>query len=228
MTATAPSAPDASPAQVGEAAAESPGLRLPAARRRRQLFDVALETFSRRGFNDTSMDDIAEAAGVTKPVLYQHWRSKRALYLELLDYVGSELLRSIVEATSDAQGPRQRVEAGFAAYFHFVAERESAFRLLFGGRTPRDKEFETAVRRVEASIAGTVATLIDADIDVAHRQLLGHAVVGMAEGAGRQWLRSRSSGPGAGKGQLLPDEPDRLARRIADLAWAGLRVVHRD
>ena len=64
-----------------------PASRLPAARRRRQLLDVALELFAARGYHTTSMNDIAEAAGVTKPVLYQHFRSKRELYLELLEDV---------------------------------------------------------------------------------------------------------------------------------------------
>ena len=61
-----------------------PPRRLPAPRRRRQLLDVALERFSEGGLYGTSMEQIAEAAGVTKPVLYQHFGSKRALYLELL------------------------------------------------------------------------------------------------------------------------------------------------
>ena len=65
--------------------------RLPAPRRRRQLLDVALDAFAERGFHRTSMDDVAEAAGVTKPVLYQHFGSKRELYLELLDDVGRQL-----------------------------------------------------------------------------------------------------------------------------------------
>ena len=76
------------------------GPRLPAAERRRQLLDVALEAFAANGFHVTSMDDIAEAAGVTKPVLYQHFRSKRALYLELLDDVGARLMEAITKATA--------------------------------------------------------------------------------------------------------------------------------
>src|SRR5687768_4632909 len=69
--------------------------RLPAARRRQQLLDVALGVFAERGFHPTSMNDLAEAAGVTKPVLYQHFGSKRELYLELLDDVGTRLRTAI-------------------------------------------------------------------------------------------------------------------------------------
>ena len=69
--------------------------RLPAARRRSQLLEVALDRFAATGFHTTSMEEIADAAGVTKPVLYQHFGSKRTLYLELLETVGQELLRQV-------------------------------------------------------------------------------------------------------------------------------------
>jgi AcrR family transcriptional regulator len=192
--------------------------RLPAARRRRQLLDVALRQFADRGFHQTSMDDVAEAAGVTKPVLYQHFKSKRDLYLELLDDVGGRMMDAIAKAVAAADGPRQQVEAGFGAYFRFVADEADAFRLLFGSGTRRDEEFERAVRRVEESIAEAVAVFIQADIDAPHRRILAHGLVGLAEGTSRTWL----SDGGSGRGQA-----DLLARRIAELAWAGLRGVSR-
>src|SRR5947207_3675576 len=101
--------------------------RLPAPRRRRQLLDVAMEVFATNGFHRTSMSEVAEAAGVTKPVLYQHFGSKRELYLELLDDVGGRLMEEITKAVTGADGPRQQVHAGFRAYFHFVAHQRSAF-----------------------------------------------------------------------------------------------------
>jgi AcrR family transcriptional regulator len=217
-------------------AVRPPGPRLPARERRRQLLDVALEAFAANGFHVTSMDDIAEAAGVTKPVLYQHFRSKRALYLELLDDVGARLMEAITKATATATGPRQQVEAGFAAYFRFVSVHEHAFRLLFGSLARRDEEFSAAVRRVEDSIAEAVADRIDADIDNAHRRLLAYAVVGMAEGASshvvaRRSLAVRDDGAGRavsghpGDRAGIEIDPDELAHRIAELAWAGLRGV---
>ena len=81
-------------------------VRLPAAERRQQLVETALDLFAAKGLHGTSMDDIAEAAGVTKPVLYQHFRSKRALFLELLDQVGQHLLTAITKATAEAGTPR--------------------------------------------------------------------------------------------------------------------------
>jgi AcrR family transcriptional regulator len=163
------------------------------------------------------MDDVAESAGVTKPVLYQHFRSKRALYLELLDDVGERLMEVISKAVAAANGPHRQVEAGFAAYFRFVAEHGSEFQLLFGSGARRDEEFARAVSRVEDNIAESVAPLIEADIDPEHRRLLAYALVGLAESTGRHW-----------QDHDLDLDPDLLARRIADLAWAGLRGVRRD
>jgi AcrR family transcriptional regulator len=189
--------------------------RLPAPRRRRQLLDVALRVFAERGYHPTSMNDIAEAAGVTKPVLYQHFRSKRALYLELLEDVGGRLRDAIDKATREAATPRDQVRGGFRAYFAFVADQQPAFQLLFGGGARRDEEFADAVRSVEVSIAESIAALIVVDgMDAARRLLLAHGIVGVAEGTSRHWLASGMAGT-----------PGELAEQVAALAWAGLRGV---
>src|SRR2546425_11545473 len=131
-------------------------MRLPAPRRRRQLLDVARVLFAAGGFHATSMDDVAEAAGLTKPVLYQHFPSKRGLYTELLDDVGASLLTVLADATGHVTGGRARVEAGFAAYFRYVAANQSAFRLLFGASVRNDREFARVAERVVADIAATI------------------------------------------------------------------------
>ena len=110
---------------------------------------VALELFARRGYRATTMDDIAEAAGVTKPLVYQHFSSKRALYLELVNSIAQELLSAVKSAVLQAQGPRQQVEMGFAAYFRLVISREAEFRLLYGRDHADDKELGLALRTVE-------------------------------------------------------------------------------
>jgi AcrR family transcriptional regulator len=198
--------------------------RLPADRRRQQLLDVALRTFAHRGFNATTMDDIAEAAGVTKPLLYQHFDSKRALYLELVGSVSDTMLEAIGKAVAAAGGPRQQVEAGFAAYFHLVVTHAEGFYLLFGSDVPNDPELSLALRHVENNLAEAIEDLIDAGLDEDHRRILAYAVVGMAEGASRHFLAARHPAEGD------PDESaaTKLASRLADLAWAGLRSVHRD
>src|SRR5581483_9781674 len=105
------------------AAQQTTTRRLTAEQRRQQLFSVALELFARRGYRATTMDDIAESAGVTKPLVYQHFSSKRALYLELVNSIAQELVIAVREAVAQAKGPRQEVEMGFAAYFRMVISR---------------------------------------------------------------------------------------------------------
>ncbi len=205
------------------------GRRLTADARRRQLFDVALSLFAKHGYAAATMDDIAEAAGVTKPLVYQHFESKRALYLELMDVFSRELVTSIVKATANAQGPRQQVEQGFAAYFELMLGNEEAFRLLYGRGAPDDPELGESLRRVEETLAQAIDSLIDAGLDPEHRLLLAHAVVGMAEGASRHWLDARRE-DADGRESSEDDrdaEAKRLATRLADFAWAGLRQVHR-
>jgi AcrR family transcriptional regulator len=189
--------------------------RLPAARRRRQLLDVAMRVFAERGFHPTSMNDIADAAGVTKPVLYQHFSSKRALYREVLDDVGAQLLDTVTKATAAASGPREQVELGFGAYFGFVARKREAFQVLFGSGARRDAEFAGQVAQVESAIADAVATLIEIEgLRDDERRLLAHGIVGLAEGTSRLWL-----------GEQLDADPAELAALVADLAWRGLRGV---
>ena len=201
--------------------------RLPAARRRKQLTDVALELFGTGSYHATSMDDIAERAGVTKPVLYQHFPSKSQLYLELIETVGEELLASVAASAAAEPQPSARVLAGFRAYFRFVAEQTDAFRLLFGGGARQGDEFAEAIRSVERSIAETIAGLIDVELEADHLELLGYAIVGLAEVTSRQWVlrheESLATTTGASRVGLDPAEGDVLAGRLADLVWAGLR-----
>ena len=197
--------------------------RLTAEQRRHQLLAVALELFAHRGYRATTMDDIAEAAGVTKPLLYQHFSSKRALYLELVDSIAKDLLTAVGRGVAQADGPRQQVELGFAAYFRLVVSHEAEFRLLYGRDHADDQELGRALRTVEDAIAEAIDPLIDAGLDADHRRLLAYGIVGMAEGASRRFMAQRPDSE-----TELEEEAQKLARRMADLAWAGLRSVHAD
>ena len=189
-------------------------MRLPAEERRRQLLDVALDIFAEHGFHSTSMDDVALAAGVTKPVLYQHFPSKRALYVELLEDVGRQLLTRLTGATDRASTGRQRVEDGFGAYFRFVDENRSAFRLLFGASVRNDPEFAEVADRFIDHAAVLISTLIEIPVAEEHRLMLANALVGIAEATSRRSL--------TGDDNL---DADRLAAWIAEFAWFGLRGV---
>lgn len=192
--------------------------RLPAHERRRQLLDAALGAFARDGFQGTSMNRIAEAAGVTKPVLYQHFASKRALFGEVLGDVGERLAAVILEAAAHATSPRGQVADGFAAYFGFVAHNRDAFFVLFGAGTALDEEFAAIVRRFESDMAETIADLIDIEgLTGDQRRLLAHGIIGIAEVTSRNWLQSSDT--------PLDPSPQALASQVSTLAWSGLRGI---
>ena len=139
--------------------------RLSAAERREQLLGVALRVFAQKGFHNSSMNDVADAAGVTKPVLYQHFDSKRALYIAALEAVGETMITAIRRATADAASGREKTTAGMIAYFRWVMDDPDAFMLLFGSGTRRDEEFAAVSMRIEKTTAEMIAPLIAADVD---------------------------------------------------------------
>jgi len=188
--------------------------RLPAEERRDQLLDVALEVFATAGFHGASMNDVAEAAGVTKPVLYQHFDSKNDLFAALLDEVGRRMRTAIDKATADAVDGKDATIRGFRAYFRWVAADLDGFRLLFGGAARHDAAFAEQVRAITSDAATAIAPLIAADVDDDTRRLIAHGLVGLAEGSSRRLLAH---------GQ--PFDPDVVAETVAGLAWAGLRSL---
>ena len=183
----------------GSAGPEPVARRLPADQRREQLLDVALRLFAGRGFAATTMDDIAGAAGVTKPLLYQHFASKRALYLELVDSVARDMLVAINER--DVCGKRSPPAGGSGLRGLLRARRHAPGCLpscSSEATFPDDPELSHALHRVEDTVAEAVDPLIDAGLDSEHRRLIAYAVVGMATGASRHWL---ASGVGPDPGQ---------------------------
>ncbi|GIU84133.1 MAG: TetR family transcriptional regulator [Acidimicrobiales bacterium] len=173
-----------------------------------------MDEFARKGYHRTAVADIAEAAGVTKPVLYQHFPSKEQLFLEVLRDIAGKLEEAILDATSRAVGPRQQVEQGFRAFFRFVAERPSRFGILFSEATREIEAFRREVEGIEAALSEAIARLIVVEgIDDERRRLLAYGIVGMAEVTCRRWIA----------GEFAPSDAEGLAAQLADLAWRGLR-----
>jgi AcrR family transcriptional regulator len=191
-------------------------LRMSAAERREQLLAVALDVFAGEGYHQTSMNQIAEAAGITKPVLYQHFVSKRELYLALIEEAGERLLHIITAPSITETNGRRRVELGFLAYFQWVYDDHDSFQLLFGGGSRRDAEFSEAAGKFQSLVADAIEPLITADIDTEHRRTLAHAIVGLAEGVSRRLIRLGND-----------FDPELIARQVSELAWAGLRAAQR-
>ena len=188
--------------------------RLPAGERREQIIDVAIPVFAKRGFHGASMNDVADAAGVTKPVLYQHFASKQDLYLALIDDVGRRMITAISKGTAGATDGKSQTELGFQAYFRWVADDRDAFLLLFSTQANRDESATRAIRRITSDAASAIAPLIAVDIDHEKQRTLAHGLVGLAEGVSRRLVE---------RGEDF--DPDELARLVANLAWAGLRSI---
>ncbi|MGA1435945.1 MAG: TetR/AcrR family transcriptional regulator, partial [Ilumatobacteraceae bacterium] len=173
-----------------------------------------LPVFSEHGFHDTSMNEIAEAVGVTKPVIYQHFGSKRELFSSLIDTVGNDMVETVKTATRAASDGKAQTQRGFQAYFHWVDTHHDGFRLLFGGAARHDDEFSSQIRQITSSIASAVASMIMADVDNENQALIAHAVVGFAEGASRRLIDNN-----------LEFDPEAIATVLSTLAWAGLRAL---
>ena len=198
---------------VGTTPATSP-VRLPAAQRRQQLLQVSRSVLAKRGYYQTTMTDIADAAGVTKPVLYQHFASKRDLYTAVLHDIGERLQDAVVTAAQEAETPRQQVDAGFRAYAAFVEADTDGFQILFSGTSRQDGEWASITSEVEHSIAQGIAELIDVpEMGYAHRQALAHGIMGLAEAMMRYWQSGRVDGL----------DKDELINDLSALAWGGLR-----
>lgn len=199
--------------QASGSAPPRAGGRLPGPERRKQLLDVALDVFGVGGYSEASMSDIAAAAGVTKPVVYQHFPSKRALFLEVLDECGRSMQTAVEKATSNAGSGREQVEQGFRAFVGFFEERPAAFRVLFSDVSRSDPEFAAKGRAVELAVAERITDLITVEnLSAPERSVLAHGIVGLAEGACRHWMDHETA-----------IDTERVSRLLANLAWSGLR-----
>lgn len=190
--------------------------RLSASDRREQLLEVAIESFATRGYHNTSMNDVAFAAGVTKPVLYQHFDSKRALYMALLDEVGKRITTAVLAATKNSDSGKEQTRVGFVAYFNWAANNPREFQLLFGSNDRTDVEFARHRDELESSLANAIAPLINAEINSRHQHTLALGLIALAIGISHHLITEGAA-----------FNPDEIADQVFQLAWAGLRSVGR-
>ncbi len=205
-----PTSRDGVPPVGGEGAR---GLRMPREQRRRQLLTAARETFVAVGYHAAAMDDIAARAGVTKPVLYQHFGSKRDLYLALLDEGAKSFLDAISKSLASTTVNEQRVGAAIRAYFGFIADDNEEYRLLFESDLINAPDVADRMASVEDQCAEMVGAVIaeDTGLAIADAILLAHGLLGLAQVSARRWLRD---------GKPVPAQ--RAADLVAALAWRGI------
>jgi AcrR family transcriptional regulator len=197
--------------------------RTPQAERRDQLLLVARTIFAEKGFQATTMDDIAKEAGFTKPILYQYFESKTELYREIVNQTAQKLMTSLQTAVAEVESPRAKIEVAFRVYFEMVVSETDAFRILF--IHSHEGETRGDLRAVELGWVSFLEPLIAVRIKPDHRRQLAAGVVGIAEGAATAWLIQQE---GKGWPTPTPGVAERLASRSATLAWGGLRSVELD
>lgn len=188
--------------------------RLPRSARRKQLLAAAQQVFVAQGYHAAAMDDIAERAGVSKPVLYQHFPGKLDLYLALLDSSCDTIIASTRAALESTQDNKQRVEATMAVFYDYVASDSGAFRLVFESDLTNEPAVREQVERVTSETAAMVAEVIHEDTGLSDHQsrLLAVSLVGMAQVSARFWLTEAGG----------IDRSD-AAALVAALAWRGIR-----
>jgi AcrR family transcriptional regulator len=192
--------------------------RMARADRREQLVDTAQQLFVAHGFAAASMDDVAERAGVTKPVIYDHFGSKDGLLAAVVARLGDTMLASTEAAAAGTDSPREALERGLTAYFRFVDQYAGAWSLMLREIAPGSAAAIEAERVREAQVA-TIAALVQLHLpgcDAARAQVYAHAVSGAAERLAAVRLSGRRVSAA------------RSAALLMDVMWSGFAQLQRE
>ncbi|MCU1600653.1 MAG: regulatory protein TetR [Frankiales bacterium] len=182
--------------------------------RRDQLLDMAQDVFTERGYATTSMDDVAEAAGVTKPVLYDHFGSKEGLLAAVVERSGQEMLDATTGAVTGLD-PETALRQGLTAFFRYVDEHAGAWTLLLREVAPGTSA-AAAVDRVRAVQVDVIAALIGMHVkepDPERATVYAHVVSGAAE----RLSTVRITG--------LRTSPEQAADLLMDALWTGFAAL---
>jgi AcrR family transcriptional regulator len=196
--------------------AGAPRRRMAASDRRLAILEAARSAFAEGGFHQTSLDAVAERAGVSKALIYEHFESKRALYEAMLEMHTDELIERVSTAVTAAEEPEDRLLAGLEAFFGFVEERRGAWRILF--RNPGDPDVAIYMERLREGVAAAVAALMSEEAEQAFPdaperdriiQMVAQQLVGAMQALADWWDLHRE----------IPREE--VIRGAMDFVWAG-------
>lgn len=186
---------------------------MPKDERRAQLLEAAQAVFVTAGYHAAAMDEIADRAGVSKPVLYQHFPSKLELYLTLVDFHIDALIDQVRLALRSTTDNRKRVHGAIAAYFSFVESEGEAFRLLFENDLTSQPEVRERLERLTHECAISIGEVISEDTSLPKEssRLLAVALIGNAQVAARYWLENFGQIPASVATDM-----------ITNLIWRGI------
>jgi AcrR family transcriptional regulator len=187
--------------------------RLTASARRAQLIEVGRAVFAKRGYEAASVEEIADHAKVSKPIVYEHFGGKEGLYAVVVDREMDYVVRRIAEAIASGSA-RERLERAALAFLTYVKDHPDGFAVLVHNAPV------ASARGGMSSLLNDVAVRVgdvfsaafkDAGYDPKNAAIYAHALVGMVTFVGQWWVETRR-----------PDV-DEVATHIAALAWMGLR-----
>mgnify|MGYP001172371193 CR=1 FL=1 len=194
--------------------AETPrATRMPRSARRAQLLVAARQIFVSQGYHAAAMDDIAVQAGISKPVLYQHFPSKLDLYLALLDSGAEEIIALMRDALASTRDNRTRVTRAVEAYFEFVDDSAETFRLLFETDLFNEAAVRERVQHTDDECAKLLVDVIAEDTGIGEDEalMLAFGLIGMAQTSAVRWLRD---------GRTIPQ--DKAAWLVSRMGWRGI------
>jgi AcrR family transcriptional regulator len=190
--------------------------KMTAAARREQLLEVGRAAFAERGYEATSVEEIAARAKVSKPILYSQFGGKEGLYAVVVDREVEYILGRIVEAVGSGP-PRERLEQAVLAYLRYVQERPEGFAILLrdAPQLQRSGELPTLMYDLADRISDVfIEQFRMAGYDTKTAPIYAHALVGMVAFVGQWWTESRK-----------PPPVETVASNVVALAWTGLRQL---
>ncbi|QMV85720.1 TetR/AcrR family transcriptional regulator [Corynebacterium hindlerae] len=191
--------------------------RMTGKQRREQLIDIGRAVFAEKGFGASSVEEIAARAGVSKPVVYEHFGGKEGLYAVVVDREMQALESTITDALGPAKA-RQRIENATLALLTFIEERTDGFQILVRDMTPgENRTYSTLLNDTVAEVSHILAHAFEkTGNDPEMAVLYGQALVGMISGTAQWWLDVR--------------EPSKevVAAHIVNLCWNGLARLEKD
>lgn len=192
--------------------------RLPRAVREQQMLDAAVKVFSRRGYHSASMDDIAEDAGISKPMVYAYLGTKESLFTACLHREGTRMMEAIVGAVAAELPPDEQLWRGLRAFFGFVGAHRDGWAVLY--RQARSEQvFAGELATMRTQVVEVVAALLRRNLPVPEPgarqvtdtdlEVMAYALVGAAESLA-DWLTDHPA-----------EDPERLATRLMNATWLG-------
>lgn len=190
-----------------------PRKKLTAAARRAQLIEVGRKAFAEKGYEATSVEEIADRAKVSKPIVYEHFGGKEGLYAVIVDREVEHVVAVISEAISSGS-PRDRVEQAALAFLTYVKDQPDGFAVLAHGApiASGSGNLSSLMSDVAERVSRVFAVAFkEAGYDARTAPIYAHALVGMVTFVGQWWRETRRP------------SVDKVASHLAGLAWMGLR-----